>query len=1678
MQHPEMRTDIRMQDVFFSWTGVDRDAKNRIAQYFQEHQLTVLESDYDCSGNFALWSREAASRCTVFLLLYTKDTPTSKYVPKEVAAFLEQDDWKNRIVPLVSEKELYQKQFPELELESMIEWDGTNLTDAVLQLLLHKVQDLIINRMRIQYREATKPSYLRLRSFLRMFHVRDREFDYESLYIPRTVTDENGNAFGDAAVFTNARDIFFLQGPGGSGKTSYIDQLRKAAGENTLVIALSCRKLLRSGNVFEAMMEEFARNCGNRLFFTREDMRTLLNKEHLLLVLDGMDEIATQSGKQQLLEAVSNYYNAHAATTTLFFTSRSKNDAHHIAMNGKTPRLLTLHPLEDSQIESFGAKLFLLFEQEEKSQSFYVSIKDLNQEIRANPLLLSQLAIIYEKNGKTPKTAVGICDAISEITLSREDNAANVPECYRDMVAFRLSEILKAFSAERYRQLSKGKEPSNQKILAAVLKGSYGDARERAEFLEGYLRDRALIVNGEFYHKMPLEYFTAVYYFDHCFYYDELENEQMLRELFSHYDDPYWSAVLQMFLVKADSLIDSEATKVLYTTLLSLGITEYTLLLENCSVLENHGEIARQTLLQDILEKSANGSYPAYGPLFWYVPEYSLYASLLLTLGNWEAEESFSKALALARDVCWIFGHYNTVREVTVGVDGEALLRRAKLQGARQAVSQLFFTGTTDAEGYNNIYPRCFNLAEAKHWKEQGCGIWGRMTEAFEDELGLYAHEMFSQLGGEYIGIVAAPYDRERLETLLPQKSCKKLCGLFLSPTEDCNFISLAINDTHVRQIYAPENTFSNPAFSNCALLNDGLLYFHKKAVIPQGLTEISEYAFEGCNSLISITIPGTVKKIGSWAFSGCTELPQITISEGVTQIGGSAFYGCSSLESVIIEGNVTILNRFTFAGCSSLTSITIPDSVTRIVEGAFRDCSALKSVRIPNGMTTFGYAVFQDCTALKRIENCPVGFGHRELGVSEDCVICERKRLNGGILIVPDGTLNIAAWSYSHRRDVYEVVMPKGVNVIGESAFYGCSSLTSVTIPEGVRAIGESAFQGCSSLTSITIPEGVRAIGGSAFQGCSSLTSVTIPNSVTEIGGDIFADCRSLTSVTILGDITEIGWGVFADCRALKTIKIPDSVTEIRENAFKGCSSLTSITIPDSVTEIGENAFKGCSSLGSIRIPDGVTVILNAIFADCTALKRIENCPAGCDPRVLGVSEDCVICHKKGLEGGVLVIPEGTSEIIDEAYCGRMDICKVVIPEGVERIGSGTFASCTFLREITIPNSVNNIDDEAFFGCSSLKAITIPGNVSEIGMGAFGDCSSLTSVTISEGVTEIGEDAFAGCRSLTSITIPGSVTEIGENAFQGCRSLTSVTILGDITEIDWGVFAGCRALKTIQIPDSVTEIGRGAFAGCRLLKSIKIPDGVTEIGNNAFKDCWALQSIEIPENVTKIGWGVFSECRSLTSVTIPDSVTEIGEDAFYHCKSLVSVTIPDSVTEIGGRVFDGCSSLISVRIGRNVTEINHSTFAECTALSQITIPDSVTKIGGYAFENCSALKTATILGSVTEICNGAFQGCCSLAAFEILGNVTEIGDHAFEDCGSLAAIAIPDSTTVIGWSAFGRCSALKSITIPSSVRYIGSAAFAGCTGLKKITLSRRFEDSLADIFADVELSQIAIHWL
>ena len=316
--------------------------------------------------------------------------------------------------------------------------------------------------------------------------------------------------------------------------------------------------------------------------------------------------------------------------------------------------------------------------------------------------------------------------------------------------------------------------------------------------------------------------------------------------------------------------------------------------------------------------------------------------------------------------------------------------------------------------------------------------------------------------------------------------------------------------------------------------------------VIPNSVTSIGDFAFNGCSRLTSVTIPNSVTSIGNSAFNGCSGLTSVTIPNSVTTIGSNAFRECSGLTSVTIPNSVTSIGDHAFYFCSGLTSITIPNSVTSIGDYAFSGCSGLTSIEIPNSVTSIGGSAFSSCS---------------------------------GLTSVTINSNSIISNTYSSESNLK--------NIFG-------SQVKSYIIGDGVTSIGYSAFYGCSSLTSVTIPNSVTSIGGYAFYNCSGLTSVTIPNSVTSIGSYAFSGCSGLTKV-IVPDIAawcKISFGSY-DANPLYYAKhiYSDENTEI-----------TDLVIPNSVTSIGSYAFSGCYGL-SVTLPDNITTISQSSFPSSTKL-------------------------------------------------------------------------------------------------------------------------------------------------------------------------------------------------------------------------------------------------------------------------------------------------------------------------------------------------------------------------------------------------------------------------------------------------------------------------------------------
>ena len=249
---------------------------------------------------------------------------------------------------------------------------------------------------------------------------------------------------------------------------------------------------------------------------------------------------------------------------------------------------------------------------------------------------------------------------------------------------------------------------------------------------------------------------------------------------------------------------------------------------------------------------------------------------------------------------------------------------------------------------------------------------------------------------------------------------------------------------------------------------------------IPSSVTSIGILAFSGCSGLTSIVVDkgnvnydsrnncnAIIETATNKLITGCSST---IIPNSVTSIGEYAFDGRTGLTSVTIPNSVTSIGDEAFSGCTGLTSVTIPNSVTSIGDGAFSSCRGLTSVTIGMSVTSIGKSAFSLCSGLTSIvvdENNTV-FDSRN-----NCNAIIETATNTLITgcnstIIPNSVTSIGSFAF-YGSGLTSVTIPNSVTSIGEDAFGYCSGLTSVTIGNLVTSIGEDAFYNCSGLKVLT---------------------------------------------------------------------------------------------------------------------------------------------------------------------------------------------------------------------------------------------------------------------------------------------------------------------------------------------------------------------------------------------------------------------------------------------------------------------------------------------------------------------------------------------------------------------------------------------------------------------------------
>lgn len=396
------------------------------------------------------------------------------------------------------------------------------------------------------------------------------------------------------------------------------------------------------------------------------------------------------------------------------------------------------------------------------------------------------------------------------------------------------------------------------------------------------------------------------------------------------------------------------------------------------------------------------------------------------------------------------------------------------------------------------------------------------------------------------------------------------------------------------------------------------------------------------------------------------------------------------------------------FQNCRWVTSISIPNTVRKISENAFKGCDNLLEI-IYQGTKSEWEAASADVTIPAGVEvNYMLETPQEETEyIVEDGVLTKVNYPHGDI-VIPDGVKKIKSGVFAGVSLIRSVTIPEGVTDIDMCAFQDCEALKKVTLPSTLKSIGKCAFYGCTSLEAVEMPASVEYVGAGAFDNTYWLNSFLCERSNVEgnlelVSGNVLILGKDIEKVTVPEGVTVIAGSAFEDNLTTREITVPEGVVSIGGRAFADIYTLRNVYLPKSLKRIGEEAFDRNSRNGKDKSIEDLGITYAGLKEDWAKIDIDDNNDGL--KYVINAGNITYGDYRPtefiGTEyHGFAMLPEGITEIPDNAFAGNTKITTVVIPEGVTYIGKNAFDGCTALTAVYVPKSVTKIGDGMIHNC------------------------------------------------------------------------------------------------------------------------------------------------------------------------------------------------------------------------------------------------------------------------------------------------------------------------------------------------------------------------------------------
>ncbi|MBP5476762.1 MAG: leucine-rich repeat domain-containing protein [Paludibacteraceae bacterium] len=325
--------------------------------------------------------------------------------------------------------------------------------------------------------------------------------------------------------------------------------------------------------------------------------------------------------------------------------------------------------------------------------------------------------------------------------------------------------------------------------------------------------------------------------------------------------------------------------------------------------------------------------------------------------------------------------------------------------------------------------------------------------------------------------------------------------------------------------------------------------------VVADGITNIPNTAFADLQIAEDIQIGKDVQTIGNGAFADCKRIKTFELPEGLTSIGDHAFWDCYALTSITFPASMRTFGFRMFDSCTGLNDVYCPvDATDFTVLNAqsapdmtranylFALCKSSVNFHVHSDQLAAYQQIFADAAYVPGTTVNVVG----DLVRSWTSKTCTVTLENGVLTVAPTNGVSgamdlydvsqVTPW-YKYRANVNSIVVADGVTEIKDYDF-GYMPATSLSLGNDLTKIYGSAFENCSQLTSVVIPAGVNYIGDDAFSGCDKLTSLSVLSvGSVVIRNNAFSGCGKLNTIDIKATTLDIKKGAFKSCDEVSDI-------------------------------------------------------------------------------------------------------------------------------------------------------------------------------------------------------------------------------------------------------------------------------------------------------------------------------------------------------------------------------------------------------------------------------------------------------------------------------------------------------------------------------------------------------------